>query len=233
MEKQYPGVFVRLSLSPCKIMKFILLLLFMPHAAKQDSIPQELLAYKQNKQIPKVIEKNTLRALSHYPELKETAIQFVFEQKMNKSVMDAQPIFRTLLRKKKNRVYRIRISALMKFTHTAIPIHQIPDSIMVGWIGHELGHIMDYERRNFLSMATFGISYVFSKKFIQKAERTADSFAVAHGLGYYIVETKHYILDHADIPQTYKDRISRLYLSPDDILEQVKELEEQQDEGKL
>ncbi|WP_211229839.1 hypothetical protein [Olivibacter sitiensis] len=214
-------------------MKLILLLLFMPYSAKQDSIPKELLLYGENKQIPNVIKSNVLTALSHYPELKDANIEFVFKQKMKKSIMDAQPVFATLLKKKKNRKYRIRISALMTFTHTAIPIHQIPDSIMIGWIGHELGHIMDYEQRNFFSMVGFGISYLFSGKFIQKAERTADSFAVEHGLGYYIVETKYYILDNADLPQVYKDRIARLYLSPDDILEQVKKLEEKKEEGEL
>lgn len=62
--------------------------------------------------------------------------------------MQAQPIAFTLLKRKKNRVYRINISSLFKLKHTAIPIHQIPDSVMIGWIGHELGHIIDYESRN-------------------------------------------------------------------------------------
>lgn len=206
----------------------------MPSTFHQDTIiPEAFQAYHKNKKIPAVIEKNVLTALSHYPELLETSIHFVFKQRIKNAVMEARPVAKTLLGKKKNRVYHINISALMKFTHKAIPIHQLPDSILIGWIGHELGHIMDYEQRSTFSLAGFGISYLLSPKFVQKAERAADTFAVSHGLGRYILETKHFILENADIPEAYKSRIERLYLSPDDILEQVLELEKQRDEGKL
>lgn len=194
---------------------------------EQEKIPQDLLKYKEHKEIPAVIEKNVLKALSYYPQLQQTQIKFVFKQAIKKSVMQAQPVITTLLNKRSNRKYQINISALFKLSHAAIPIHQIPDSIMVGWIGHELGHIMDYEQRSALSIVGFGISYLFSSKFIMKAERTADSFAVQQGLGHYIIETKRFILNNAEIPQTYKDRISRLYLSPDIIVEQVRALEEE------
>jgi len=45
-------------------------------------------------------------------------------------------------------------------------------------------------------------------------------------LGKYIIATKRFILDHAELPQAYKDKIARLYLSPDVIVEQIKKLEE-------
>lgn len=194
------------------------------HAEKLDS---NLIAYHKNKEIPKIIEKSTLIALSHYPELKETSISFKFKKRIKGSVMQARPVFLTLLKRKKNRRYQINISSLFRLTHTAMPIHQIPDSIMIGWIGHELGHIMDYEQRSSLSMIGFGIGYVFSKRYVQQAERTADTYAVTSGMGPYIIATKNFILDHAELPQQYKDKISRLYLSPDDIAEQVRELEEE------
>lgn len=198
----------------------------MTHVLQLDSDTASFGEFKQNKDIPKVIESNVLQALSYYPELKNTHIRFEFKQHIKKSVMQAQPVALSLLRKKENRIYKINISALFQLNHTAIPIHQLPDSIMIGWIGHELGHIMDYESRNTWSIIGFGVSYLFSKKFIQRAELTADTFAVNHGLGAYIIETKRYILENADIPQVYKDRIARLYTSPDEIVEQVRALEE-------
>lgn len=194
-----------------------------------DSTQADLNAFKSHKEIPKVIETNVLKALSYYPELKQVNIRFVFKQHINKSVMQARPIALTLLRKKEKRVYQINISALFQLTNTAIPIHHLPDEVMIGWIGHELGHIMDYEQRSTWSIIGFGIAYLFSNKFIQKAERTADTFAVEHGIGRYIIHTKRFILGNADIPQTYKDRISRLYSSPDAIVDQIKELEEKRD----
>ena len=35
----------------------------------------------------------------------------------------------------------------------------------------------------------------------------ADSLAVERGMGNYIVATKRFILDHAELPQAYKDKI--------------------------
>lgn len=190
-------------------------------------ITPELAEFRLNKTIPAIIEKNVLTALSFYPTLKNTTIRFVFKQAIKSSVMQAQPVFSTLMDNRKNRAYCIYISSMFKLTHTVIPIHQLPDAIIIGWIGHELGHIMDYESRSNLGMVGFGIGYVFSADYVKKVERIADSYAVNHGLGPYLVETKRFILDHAELPQAYKDKIARLYVSPEEITEQVKKLEEQ------
>ncbi|MCC5612971.1 hypothetical protein LC612_41360 [Nostoc sp. CHAB 5834] len=190
-------------------------------------LPPELLAFRQNKLIPSPIEKNVLVALSFYPELKNTPIQFVFKPKIKSSIMQAQPVFGTLLAKKSSRKYRINISALFTLTHTAIPIHQLPDDILIGWIGHELGHIMDYENRSNTGLIGFGLSYLTSPRYVKKVEQIADQFAVSHGLGPYLIKTKRFILDHAELPQAYKDKIARLYVSPEEIVEQVRMLEEQ------
>lgn len=199
-----------------------------PKSITQHSeIAPELNQFRKNKHIPSVIEKEILMALSFYPELLDTPIQFVFKQRIKSSVMQAQPVFRSLLSRREERSYRINISAMFTLTHTAIPIHQIPESILIGWIGHELGHIMDYENRSNLGMVGFGISYVLSPNYVKKVERIADTHAVNHGLGHYLVETKRFILDHAELPQSYKDKISRLYVSPEEIVIQVKKLEEE------
>lgn len=187
----------------------------------------ELEPFRKNKKIPAIIEKNTLTALSFYPELIDTPIDFIFKRSIKSSVMQAQPVFGTLLNRRKHRTYRINISSLFKLTHTAIPIHQIPDAIMIGWIGHELGHIMDYESRSNVGMIGFGIGYVFSPSYVKSVEQIADMFAVNRGLGPYLIETKQFILNHAHLPQAYKDKIARLYVSPEEIVEQVKKLEEE------
>ncbi|MGA0559100.1 hypothetical protein ACO2Q8_20755 [Larkinella sp. VNQ87] len=193
---------------------------------KKPDIPPELAVFKTNKTIPAVIEKQVLTALSFYPELKNTVIRFVFKRRIKSSVMQAQPVFRTILQGRENRAYRINISAVFRLTHSVVPIHQLPDVILIGWIGHELGHIMDYENRSNAGLVGFGISYVFSPAYVRKVERIADTYAVERGLGPYLVETKRFILDHAELPQTYKDKIARLYVSPEEIVEQVKKLEE-------
>lgn len=187
--------------------------------------PPDLLAFGHNKKIPSSIEKSVLTALSYFPELKDTRIDFRFKRNLNKSVMQAQPVAGSLLRSKKHRRYRINISTEFKLIRARLSILDIPDMVMIGWIGHELGHILDYEGRSNTGMVAFGYRYYFSSDFVKSAERTADTLAVARGLGHHVIATKRFILDHASLPQAYKDKISRLYLSPDVILEQVQKLE--------
>lgn len=213
-------------------MNIFLLALFSTPFVQQDSIEKKLLDYKCNKEIPAVIEKQTLIALSHYPELKNTRIRFTFTRKLKQSVMAARPVVMSLLRKREKRVYDVLINPVFKLEHSFETIRQIPDSVMIGWIGHELGHIMDYEKRGTWGLLGFGISYGFSKKYIRKAERIADRFAVEHGLGEHLVATKSFILDHTELPEAYQEKIAKLYLSPDDIVELVAELETEEDEDK-
>src|ERR671932_2880850 len=97
--------------------------------SQTQNITPELAAFETNKHIPAVIKKNVLTALSFYPELKDATIYFVFKQRIKSSVMQAQPVFHSLLNRRKYRSYRINISAMFRLTHTAIPIHQIPDDI--------------------------------------------------------------------------------------------------------
>lgn len=193
---------------------------------EENSVSKDLMEYAHHKKIPKIIEESVLIALSYYPELKETPIDFVFKKKIKQSVMQAQPKFDVLLNGKGNRAYQINISSLFRPNHAALPINQLPKNIMIGWIGHELGHIMDYENRSLIGMIRFGFGYLFSNKYIKKAEQKADNYAVSHGLGFYIIETKRFILDHTDLPEAYKAKIAKLYLSPDEIVEQVKKLEQ-------
>ncbi|GEO10881.1 hypothetical protein [Segetibacter aerophilus] len=187
---------------------------------------EELKSFRNNKVIPAAVEKNVLKALSFYPELIPANISFIFKKNIKTSVMQAQPVFMTLLSRRKNRRYRVNISKQFKLIHSQMPIEQIPDEVMVGWIGHELGHILDYESRSNVGMISFGYKYYFHSSFVKHAEMLADSLAVERGMGNYIVATKRFILDHAELPQAYKDKIRRLYLSPDVIVEQVRKLEE-------
>ena len=109
----------------------------------------------------------------------------------------------------------------------------MPTDVLIGWVGHELGHVMDYQERGNLNLVGFGVRYVLLKEFVKKAERAADSFAVSRGMSEYILKTKRFILDHSEIDETYKTRIKQYYLSPDEIMEMVKEQDSLNDNGLL
>jgi len=171
--------------------------------------------------IPEDIKTTVNKALAHYPQLKDTKIEFRFKKNIKKSTMQARPTFGSFFKSRKNRHYVILISEKFKIADKEFLTRHIPDAIFIGWIGHELGHIMDYQNRSKLNLIWFGLKYVFSQNHIVEAERAADSFAVAHGMEDYILKTKDFILNNADITQSYKDRIKKYYLSPEEIMELV------------
>jgi hypothetical protein len=176
-----------------------------------------------NKIIPKKIRERVKVALDFYPQLKDVCIEFKVKKNIKKSTMQARPTFDSFFKTRKKRKYLILISKRFKISGKEFSTLDIPDAIFIGWIGHELGHIMDYQHRSRWNLIWFGIQYLFSENHIIEAERAADRFAVQHNMEDYILKTKNFILNHADITEVYKNRIKRYYLSPEEIMFLVKE----------
>ncbi|AUC22242.1 hypothetical protein BTO15_09105 [Polaribacter sejongensis] len=168
--------------------------------------------------IPKTIKDEVETALNYYPQLKNIHIEFKFKKNIKKSTMQARPTFDSFFKLKKNRKFLILISEKFKISDKEFSTRDIPKDIFIGWIGHELGHIMDYQNRSKLNLIWFGLKYLFSDNHIVEAERAADGFAVKHKMELYIIKTKNFILNHADISEAYKNRIKRYYLSPEEIM---------------
>lgn len=173
--------------------------------------------------VPESIREEAGIALSHYPNLEQTSITFKFKRNIKKSTMQAQPIILSLFRSRKKRKYVVLISEKIKISGREFLTKDVPRDIMIGWLGHELGHIMDYHDRSSLNLVWFGIKYTFSGSYLKEAERVADTYAVSHGLAPYILETKSFILDNAEIQEKYKARIRKFYLSPEEIMAMVEE----------
>lgn len=182
--------------------------------------------FLENKVIPESILNEVTTALSHYPELVNTPIEFKFKSNIKKSFMQAQPKFIDIFKHKKNRTYYVMISESVTIEDEVFTVSEVPTDVLIGWIGHELGHIMDYRERGGFNLLMFGIRYVFFKGFIKEAERAADTYAVNHGMGAYILATKDFILNHSSLSENYKNRIKRLYMSPDEIMLLLDELQE-------
>jgi hypothetical protein len=177
----------------------------------------------KNHIIPKNIKDSVVVALDFYPQLQDIHIEFKVKKNIKKSTMQARPTFDSFFKKKKDRKYLILISKKFKISGKEFSTLDIPDTVFIGWIGHELGHIMDYQHRNRWNLIWFGIKYLFSENHIVEAERVADRFAVQHKMEDYILKTKNFILNHADITEKYKNRMRRYYLSPEEIMFLVQE----------
>ncbi len=132
------------------------------------------------------------------------------------TAMRAQPIIDWQFWDKDNRRYKIEISNQAKL-QSYIRIDTLPEEVLVGWFAHELGHIMDYLDRGVWGMIRFGIGYQNFHTFKIGAERKADIYAIEHGFAKQILETKKYILKHSHLPDTYKSRIERFYMSPKEV----------------
>ena len=82
--------------------------------------------------IPEIIEKETLKALSYYPDLKDTKIELRFKKNIKKSTMQARPSFASFFRSRKNRSYLILISETFKISDTTFLTKDIPSDILIG-----------------------------------------------------------------------------------------------------
>ncbi|MFV8281516.1 hypothetical protein ACNKXS_08220 [Christiangramia marina] len=180
-----------------------------------------------NKIVPDNIWRETYVALSHYPELKDTPIEFKFKKNIKKSFMQAQPKLSGFFKNRKNRSYVIYINEKFKIEDETFSVKDVPSEVLIGWLGHELGHVMDYRDRSAIDMLWFGIRYVTSNNYIREAERAADTYAVNHGLGQNIIATKDFILNHSKLSESYKSRIQDLYLSQEEIMVLIDEIHEE------
>ncbi len=186
----------------------------------------EKVVFQENKIIPQSILEEAKTALSFYPELKDVRIEFRFKEDIKKSFMQAQPEFSNLFKGKNDRSYYVFISNRFLIEEEEFTMSDVPSDVLIGWLGHELGHIMDYREKSAFGLIIFGMRYITSANYIKKAERAADTYAVNAGMGNYILATKNFILNHSHLSDSYKERIARLYLSPEEIIVLVNKLEE-------
>lgn len=135
---------------------------------------------------------------------------------VSKTTMRAQPVINWQFWSRKSRHYRIDIS-----NHTElekhIPIPDLSHEVLVGWFAHELGHIVDYQTRNPLDLIRLGIGYLTMPTYRIGVERQADIYAIEHGFADFLLATKKFILEQSSLPNSYKKRIERFYMSPDEI----------------
>lgn len=153
--------------------------------------------------------------LARFPRLHAHAIT-LRQYPIKTTTMRAQPVFNSAYLRKSTRQYRVEIS-----NHTSLSDHirleEVPPAVLTGWFAHELGHVIDYLDRGAVGLIGFGLGYLLFPTFVTGAERRADLFAIDHGFGDEILATKRYILEHSSLPDRYKARMQRFYLSADEV----------------
>lgn len=155
------------------------------------------------------------KAVAGYQALENNTI--ILSQKATpKTNMRAQPVLDAKIFNTKKRTYKIEISNHSNFAQY-LKIEELPEIVLVGWFAHELGHVMDYFHRSAGNMIRFGLGYWLFPNFRIGAERKADLYAIENGFAKEILATKKFILEHSSLPDFYKKKIEKYYMSPDEV----------------
>lgn len=150
-----------------------------------------------------------LEVLEHYPSLHHCPITLV-QRRVKGSTMQAQPVLEWRGWVPRQR-YRIRMGVYVRDSE-ALRMEELPEDVLKGWFAHELGHIVDYNLRNFGQMILYGLKYTLLPAFRKKVEHEADYIAMRHGFFSEIIATKRFLLSHELIPEAYKRKLNRYYM---------------------
>lgn len=183
----------------------------------EHSLPMLREQFGGNKTYPAELELQCLVALSFYPELKNTAIEFRFG-KLN-FTMTAKPKFNSFVRDKQLRQYVVTIEKLGSSKNN-IEWSELSFNAMVGWIGHELGHIVHYSHKTNSGVAFIGVKYAFPG-YRRKMERFTDQIAIQHDLGYALYEGVDFTMNRSHATEHYKKCQQKYYLQPDEIIARI------------
>jgi hypothetical protein len=191
-----------------------------------DSLSDYRKLYKRSKRIQKKEEMLELAfyvALRYYPELKDTKISV--RLKKIKSTMLAQPDADFIVKSRNDRKYRILINSSKEYN--GMNYQDLSFNSLVGWIGHELAHITDYHKKSNGQLIQFISHYLFSRKHLKHTENSADKETVKRGLGYSLYEGVTFLFKNPKIFKKYKERNQEYYLSPSEILAEIKLAEQE------
>ena len=184
---------------------------------RKDSLEAE---FGKNKEIPEGIEVATLYALSFYPELKNTKI--TFKRKRIKTTLNVRPTFFSLIfRKSENRKYVVRIND--SSDEGKVIIDDVPFNASIGLLGHEFGHIADYNDKGFFGVLGRGFAYLSRTKRIEY-ENAIDEITIKKGLGKALYRWSLFVLEQSNASEEYKEFKRQTYLTPEDILHAVNDL---------
>src|SRR6187551_3247162 len=170
-----------------------------------------------NKAIPDEIELECLTALSYYPELKNIEIIFQFGSPV--STMVSRPKLKSIFRSGNKRVYEV-IVRKPGTSKNGLEWNELSFNSLIGWIAHELGHIVHYGHKTSGGILFTGIKYGFPG-YRRRMERFTDNLVIQHDLGYALFEGTDYCINYSNAKPHYKKYMQKYYLSPTEIKERI------------
>jgi len=184
------------------------------YSSKLDSLER---LYGTNKEIPQEYRLAVLVSLSFYPELIQTPITFKYRN-ISTSMNSRPQLLSMMSLDPQKRKYVVRIN---KFHQNGfINLNKVPFNALVGLIGHELSHIVDYESKADIEIVLRALSYLnIRTKTI--FEKSIDKKTIQHGLGWCLFDWATYVLNQSGASIDYKAFKKRVYLEPIEIQEKI------------
>lgn len=182
-----------------------------------NKIDSLYLLYGKNKRIHGQDTLACMIALSHYPELANTRIDF--KNAKIKTTLNTRPtLLSTIFKKKSNRIYVVRINNSTK--PNKVLMKHTKFNSKVGLLGHEFGHIYDYNRKNVCGVFKRAFSYItgISKR---KFENEIDLTTLGKGLGWQLYDWSHFVLYESCATEKYKRYKRKNYFTPEELIEQM------------
>ena len=176
-----------------------------------DSLISEL-GYR--KELAEGFELQTLLALRHYPELKNTHIKFIIKKAF--IPLASRPSMFSLLRQGDRRTYRVIISDKSLPQMDAVLLKNLPFNAQVAIIGHELAHAAEYETLNSYQLSAVGLLY-FSGSFRASMEKGTDKRTIEHGLGWQLLEYAEHVREVSGSNKKQIDFMDKFYMNPEEI----------------
>lgn len=146
--------------------------------------------FGNNKKIPSSYKKQILYALSFFPELVDTKIEFQLK-KTQGGIISTRPTIGSLLRKSSNRTYIVVINDSTK-GRTLPTFANSNMNGQIGILGHELCHIVDFNNMTGFGLLGLGVSHI-SRSYLDRFEYKTDSLTIERGLGYQLLAWKQYM----------------------------------------
>ena len=190
---------------------------YLKRADFEASLPALRSEFGNKKIIPAQIELECLTALSFYPELKNTDIEFRFGN-LN-FTMISKPRFRSILKDRTQRQYVIIIQR-PGLSKNNLEWDVLSFNAVVGWIGHELGHVLHYSHKSSTGILFIGMKYAVPG-YRRKMERFTDQLAIQHNLGYALYEGVDYTINASHATEKYKNNQEKFYLHPEEIIARI------------
>ena len=152
-----------------------------------------------------------------YPELQNNRV--IFKSANISSSLNARPTILSLLfRRRSKRTYVIRINASKK--DSIVTLDEVPQQAVVGVIGHEFCHVLDYHTKSFWGVLGRGFAYM-TRKVKGNFEKEIDSIAISRGFGEGLYLWSDHVLNHSDASARYKEYKRAVYYRPEEIRELI------------